>query len=764
MQPNVLDSFAVVAGGGGSIGTQAADVAFNIDLTARDVYGNVLSFGPNVFTGTVAISDTTTTVLPVVSGAFAAGLRTELVQVTQSAAGDVITVVSGGRSGASNAFAVVAGVLDHFTYTTQPGATYLAGGGIAVRIEARDFYDNLKVGYTQGVALSDTTGTVSEGSPNSGDTVITFSNGVYNNAVAANLFITQAQAGVTLTVTDGAVNTSSNAFTVQPAVLNRFAVEAGGGGNIGAQVADTAFNVRLTALDVYGNVLSTGANNYNGAGNTVTIGDSTGTIAPVVSGVFTAGVRTESVQVTLAQNNVQITVVDSATGLGSGTESGTSNSFNVGHGALAAFTVEAGSGGNIPDQIVSTGFNILITARDSVGNKVLSFTGAGATVDITNAPPILSMAPVVSGVFTSGVRTENVTITATAAGDQIRVTDSAGGPGTGVETGVSNGFNVDVNPSALAQFAFTTQPAGPYIAGNGIVVRVEAQDSVGNLITGFNGTATVSAWVGAVPVTIGEGAPGSGDVTLTFASGVYNNGLGATLYVTQAQAGIVIRVSRGGVSNDSGAFTVQPNVLDSFAVVAGGGGSIGTQAADVAFNIDLTARDVYGNVLSFGPNVFTGTVAISDTTTTVTAGGIGGVCGWFEDGVGAGEAVCGGGRDHGGVWGEERGEQRVCGGGGSAGPLYVHDAAWGDLPCGRRDSGEDRGAGLLRQPEGGVHAGGCAERHYGDGVGGIAQQRGHGDHVQQRGIQQRGCGQSVYYAGAGWGYADGDGRGGEHEQ
>ena len=47
------------------------------------------------------------------------------------------------------------------------------------------------------------------------------------------------------------------------------------------------------------------------------------------------GYARESVQVTLAQSNVQITVVDSVGGLGSGVESGVSNIFNVTHGTLA---------------------------------------------------------------------------------------------------------------------------------------------------------------------------------------------------------------------------------------------------------------------------------------------------------------------------------------------------------------------------------------------------------------------------------------------
>ena len=90
------------------------------------------------------------------------------------------------------------------------------------------------------------------------------------------------------------------------------------------------------------------------------------------------GVRTENVQVTLVQNNVTINVVDTPTT----SFSGNSNGFNVGHGTLAGFAVEASAGGTIPDQIVNTPFNVLITAQDGFGNTVLTFSGGGNTVDI----------------------------------------------------------------------------------------------------------------------------------------------------------------------------------------------------------------------------------------------------------------------------------------------------------------------------------------------------------------------------------------------
>ena len=193
---------------------------------------------------------------------------------------------------------------------------------------ARDANDNLKTNYTTGAVISDSTGTIAEGGPNSGDTVVAFSAGVYNAALASTLFVTQAQAGITITVSDGVPNGVSAAFEVQPDILDYFTVEAGGGGNIGNQVADTAFNIDLTAYDQWGNVLDTGPNVYN---NTVDLSDSTGTIVPGVSGAFVNGVRTENVQVTLVQNNVTINVVDTPTT----SFSGNSNGFNVGHGTLA---------------------------------------------------------------------------------------------------------------------------------------------------------------------------------------------------------------------------------------------------------------------------------------------------------------------------------------------------------------------------------------------------------------------------------------------
>ena len=65
---------------------------------------------------------------------------------------------------------------------------------------------------------------------------------------------------------------TSPSVTITHAALSDFLVEASGGGAIGSQTAGSAFTIRVTARDAYGNTVTS----FNGAGNTVDI-TSTGT-------------------------------------------------------------------------------------------------------------------------------------------------------------------------------------------------------------------------------------------------------------------------------------------------------------------------------------------------------------------------------------------------------------------------------------------------------------------------------------------------------
>ncbi|GAF99900.1 unnamed protein product, partial [marine sediment metagenome] len=251
---------------------QQAGVPFNVRVEARDTWDNVLDSGVNAyaeneatlvdngpdglvvtspvtldFGGTAGIWEGTVTI---------SGVNTGVNQVTLRAEDTVGPTTVG--LGDSNAFTVDSGPLDHFVYTTNPGATETAGGAIAVFIEARDSNDNLVDTYVGPAVISDTTGTISEGSAGGGVTSIVFIGGEYDGT-GGTLYITEADTGISITVSDGGYTGASSTFTVQPGVANHFTVVT----SISSpQQAGVPFNVRVEARDTWDNVLDSGVNAY----------------------------------------------------------------------------------------------------------------------------------------------------------------------------------------------------------------------------------------------------------------------------------------------------------------------------------------------------------------------------------------------------------------------------------------------------------------------------------------------------------------------
>ena len=117
----------------------------------------------------------------------------------------------------------------------------------------------------------------------------------------------------------GTENGVSNSFTVDPGGLDHFLVEAAGGGAIGTQTTNIAFNIQITAEDANNNTVTL----FDGAGNTVDI-TSTGTLSAGsgATATFTNGVlASHSVNISNS-GNFTITATDSAGGERSGTDSG----------------------------------------------------------------------------------------------------------------------------------------------------------------------------------------------------------------------------------------------------------------------------------------------------------------------------------------------------------------------------------------------------------------------------------------------------------
>jgi hypothetical protein len=254
---------------------------FTIEIT--DEFGNRTSDADNI---TIAALGGTETLGGDLTQAAVNGVATfdnitydtvETITITGSATGLTPTP-------ASSSVSVTAGDLDHFDFATI-SSPQTAGTAFAITITAKDAANNTVTSYTGRNTLSYSTGTIS---PNR----INFSNGVWTDDVT----ITTAEKEVSITtVGDGKTGTSNN-FDVTAGTLDHFEFAS----ISTPQTAGTPFTITIYAKDVYENTVT----GYTGTG---TLTDSTKTISPN-SINFSNGVWTGKVTITVAQNNVVITI------------------------------------------------------------------------------------------------------------------------------------------------------------------------------------------------------------------------------------------------------------------------------------------------------------------------------------------------------------------------------------------------------------------------------------------------------------------------
>src|SRR2546427_2692182 len=212
--------------GSGKTGTptaRTAGTAFLVTVNAVDANWNVMSS-----THTVGITSTDTNATLPANAALASGTQT--FNVTLKTAGTktlTATDITDGTKTANTSplITVNPGVLNNFLVEAAGGGaigTQAAGTAFNIRITARDVNNNTVTGFT-GTATITSTGTLS-----AGGTTAAFASGVLTSHS-----VTISNTGsFTLTATSGSSGTS-NAFTVNPGVLNNFLVEAAGGGEIG---------------------------------------------------------------------------------------------------------------------------------------------------------------------------------------------------------------------------------------------------------------------------------------------------------------------------------------------------------------------------------------------------------------------------------------------------------------------------------------------------------------------------------------------------
>ncbi|HEX9971735.1 MAG TPA: hypothetical protein VGD14_06655, partial [bacterium] len=537
---NVLASFQL-----DPILTQTAGNSFGITITAKDKYNNIVSS----FLNTASLSDLTGTIAPQTTTSFTSGAWNGSVQITKTHASNKITASSQDKAGTSNTFIVNPGSLHHFTFETI-SSPQTAGTLFNIIIKAQDSYGNTVTGFTSSATLSDNTGTMSP------TTTTAFILGQWSG----NISITKKQKDVRITATSSSISNQSNQFNVQAGNVDHFVVE-----NISSQTAGIPFLIEVKAKDIFNNQVDQFE-------ETVNLSDLTGTITPAVSDSFATGYWAGNVTVTQVRTNNIITVQRTT----NGTQSGTSNGFNVIHNSLDHFVF-----GSIPTtQTAGTQFGITIIARDAYENNVTNFTGTASISDLTG-----TISPGITGNFSTGQWSGNVTITKSQTADRISAT-------SGNKTGTSNSFNV--NPYNLDHFRFQTITS-PQIAGQSFAVTITAEDIYNNRVTSFSNTVTLSDETGTIfPATSGN-----------FSSGQWSGNVN----ITKSQNDVTITATRSTTTGRSNPFNIEPNTLDHFSI-----GTIGTKAAGVPFAITVTAQDFHNNRVTG----FNGTVTIQDLTGTVS--------------------------------------------------------------------------------------------------------------------------------------------------
>jgi len=570
---NTLAQFEFTA-----INNQVAGDNFSIDITAQDEYGNTVE----TFQSTVDLSDTSGTIFPSATTNFQSGSWSGNVNITRAGANNEITAFAQNKSGISNKFNITHATLNSFKID-KIISPQTAGNSFNISIVAQDQFKNIVTSFNSTVALTDLSGSIQAVPDN-------FNAGILTNQ---SVTITKSQQDNYITATDPATSKTgkSNLFNVVAGNLAKFFINP-----ISDQTAGEWFPITVIAQDNNDNKVS----NFT---SKVTIEDNSNSIEPSLSGEFSGGIWNGEVKVSSPQANNIITVKRVA-----GTETGSSNSFNIVEGVLHEFTID-----NISSpQEAGTQFSITIRAKDKEGNTLSSFTDKVSIGDLTG-----SLDRQQSDNFINGVWTGFVTITKSKTNNQIIVSGSN-------KDGNSNSFAV--NPGTLSHF-YISEISSPQTAGLDFPISIEARDANENIVTGFTSAVNLADETGMISTTL----------TPAFIAGKRNISLNITRKSENNK--ITVTDPASGKTGESIFFNVRSATLNHITIRDNPGG-LGSEVKTVTFNIgesktlyaagydewqnyvrDVTADwDFTGNIDQ--PSPLQGTFTVFTPTTPFTSGRI----------------------------------------------------------------------------------------------------------------------------------------------
>jgi hypothetical protein len=368
--PGILNHFVI-----GPIAQQYVGTNFAFVITACDSLGAVV---PG-YNGTLALVDSTGTLMPTTWSAWSSGVATPSVRVQTPRTGDVITATASGISAHSNLFNVVWNPAGSVVLTVSP-TTIAVGATAHVTATVLDAGGNPVAASTQ-VTFTVDKGTIA---PQVAFTTNGKATAVFTGTVAGT-------AALTATASTGP-HGNTTVTVVQAGQLDHFVI-----GPVAQQYVGAGFTLVITAYNSLGAVIPS----YNGQ---LSLVDSTGTLLPATWSAWSSGVaRVSPATISQPRTGDVITVTASSV-------SAHSNSFNV--VCNPAGTVQLG----VQPALIALGRTAQVTARVLDSSCNLDVTPKQVTFSADKgvmSPQVATTSGGIATVVYTGTAPGTATITAT---------------------------------------------------------------------------------------------------------------------------------------------------------------------------------------------------------------------------------------------------------------------------------------------------------------------------------------------------------------
>ncbi|CAM3893039.1 invasin domain 3-containing protein [Aquirufa aurantiipilula] len=486
---------------------------------------------------------------------------------------------------------------------TGASSTQTAGAAQSITITAKDANGNTVTSFTgdktlvfSGASLSPNGNFTASASNKTAvatnfgtNTILTFSNGVASSSLivyaAETANIAASTAGITASAGSDRLTVTVNAGAFNQLTLSLAASQSNG-------VAWTGTNT-LTAKDTYGNTVT----NFNASSNVITVSSSlTGSITGL-SGINKLNAASDFVNGVANLTSLGIVYSGLAGSVNftftptTGTAS-TGGPVTINPGALNKLIITGAS-----TQVAGTAQTITLTAKDSGGNTITSYTGTKSiTFSGASASTLPVTSPTVAGtafgtatsvVFTNGIATasmnlfkaENAIVSATDGSITSTGTDRLT---VNVSTAVFNKLQVALASTQANDVAFT---------GTNTLTAI---DAYGNTVTSFDASANNITVTSSLTGTI-TGLSGTNKLVNTgdFINGVANlTNLGLKFTGTAGTGTFTFTPATGtAVTSTNVSFT--SGSATKFIITGAA-----NQVAGVAQTITITAKDASGNTVS----------------------------------------------------------------------------------------------------------------------------------------------------------------------